>query len=120
MTLEDDRPKGILIISILFIIGGSFSIAEDIFFKTFSLQNTGFGIIMLGTATAFFIRKKWARIFIITIIAIYIMFEIRAIIDHFNIKSVLGIALRGFILYYLCKPNVVSYYNHNSSKVKQI
>ncbi|MEA5534521.1 hypothetical protein [Crocosphaera sp. XPORK-15E] len=128
-----ERPKGVIILAILNLLGGILGIVFGfIFFLLGSVGTLGgfvsgqadfagtsffmvitaiIGVInsflSLGVSYGLFMMKTWAWAMAIIIQFVYILTYITSILNGRNILgSILSLAIAGFILYYLYQPKV--------------
>lgn len=96
-------------------IAGLLYTTNGLLAKSLSVFEITIGIIWLGTAVVFFIRKKWSRIIILVVVGYEIISTFYVLPNKFNYHEIIQIILRVFIFCYMCKPSVISYYNQKDS-----
>ncbi|WP_107666575.1 hypothetical protein [Cyanothece sp. BG0011] len=127
------RPKGVIILAILNLLGGILGIISSLLFLLFGSLGTvgGFlagqadftgtsfvmvitaiiglvnSILSLGVSYGLFAMKNWAWAMAVVIQFIYALTYITSLLNGKNlIGSVISLGIAGLILYYLYQPNV--------------
>ena len=128
-----ERPKGVIILAILSLLGGLLGIISSLLFLIFGSLGTvgGFlagqanftgssfvmvitatiglvnSVISLGVSYGLFSLKSWAWTTAIAIQFIYALIYITSLLNGKNIiGSLISLGIAGLILYYLYQPNV--------------
>ncbi|EAZ94214.1 hypothetical protein [Crocosphaera chwakensis] len=128
-----ERPKGVIILAILSLLGGILGIISSLLFFVFGSLGTvgGFlagqadftgssfvmvitaiiglvnSVFSLGVSYGLFAMKNWAWAMAVVIQFIYALTYITSLLNGKNIiGSLISLGIAGFILYYLYQPNV--------------
>ena len=128
-----ERPKGVVILAILNLLGGILGILFGLFFFVFGSLGTlgGFvsgqadlagasffmvvtsliglvnSVLSLGVSYGLFMMKRWAWTMAIAIQFVYALTYVTSILNGKNLLgSLLSLVIAGVILYYLYQPNV--------------
>lgn len=132
------RPLGITILSILYVLGGIAAIIGAIMFSIFSvmfadmmadsmMNNVAiFGGVISGIfvgvavlefliASCLLLGKRWARRIVIIFIAIDLVLEFFSIFGG-NMFGIPMIVLDLFVIYYLYRPHVIEYFGETQYK----
>lgn len=130
MTYKRQRPTGVTILGVLYVLGGIFAtigaIAVGIIASNLGgIPFLGSAAILIGGAAAFFLGilaiiefviggallsgKSWGRKIVIVFAIIDLLLEVAMIILG-NTFAVIGVIMDLIVLYYMWRPHVIEYF----------
>jgi len=129
-----ERPLGITILAIMYILGGIGGVAVAAMFGVFSAMMTDalmaefaiFGGIITGVfvsiavlefiiASCLLLGKSWSRKIVVVFVAIDLVLEFFSIFGG-NMFGIAMLFLDSFVLYYLYRPHVIEYFGETPYK----